>query len=286
MPVQMKVFLSFFLLLLLISRQARSQEFTMNDGREIRFVFEVKQIDEFIERFNDIQNTLLRQYLSRRYPGIIIRRQSLLNSLFDRQGKYWKMKDRKIFVKQIVDSTRPAFLNFYNDDWYAELLCKFKFKGNDTDVTLILKVQKTPNGGSKWIIASAYSNSIEPSADTFKLSKKYTPGKFLNPISHATDFAGLSKAFENKEEVQDYLDSSFLKYPFSKAFMKSMLNRQLQFLYIRKISYHFFQVNGWEFTVNNFQRNSMNSGWLISSLARISPAAKREDENKLLRNKL
>ena len=66
-----------------------AQTIESNTNRERNFAFEVKQIDEFFERFNYEKKSLIISYVKLNYPGISINRESLINSLFNRQNKSW-----------------------------------------------------------------------------------------------------------------------------------------------------------------------------------------------------
>ena len=133
---------------------------------------------------------------------------------------------------------------------------------------VLLKVSTDSTGGSKWIISDAWCKQI-PLPEKVTLPNLPDAGtKFLNPISHTTNFIGLSRAFRDKEHIRDYLDMNFMSSPRSLAFLKALLDGSLHYGYVKGIRYHFLDVDGWVFTVSYFQREEANSGWLISGLTR------------------
>jgi hypothetical protein len=258
-----------------------AQQIESHSTREINFVFEVKQIDEFFERFNNIETSLFSSYLNLKYPGFSRDRYAMLTTLFDKQDRTEADNLVTAFCQQVADTLNPAYLDFYNNDWYAEAVCKFLFRGAPIEVKLILKIQTTANGGSKWMIMGAYSGVFASSDKSPVIPGKPDCCKFLNPMSHATNFISLSRAFNDKMNVSDYLDSGFFTFASSKAFLRELLRDQLKYQYVKEIRYHFLQVPGWVFTVNQYRRKGVHSGWLISSLTRAN-----DDEKQLYRERL
>ena len=49
-----------------------------------------------------------------------------------------------------------------------------------------------------------------------------------------------------------------------------------------KIKYHFLLSDKWIFTVENFNRESLNSGWLINDMQKVSSLDVEKYRNKLL----
>ena len=272
-----------YLFVLAFSRNLSAQVIESNSRRELNFVFEVKQIDEFFERFNNEQNSLLASYIRLKYPEVQITRTSLLESLFNTEVRGADAEIIREFCLQVSDSTKPAYLDFYSGEWYAEAVCKFRLNGQVTEAIVLLKIQQEENGGSKWIIVSAFSKRL--GVTNLPVIFPYKPGccKFLNPMSHATNFLSLARALRDKINLPDYLDTSFLEYPYAKSFARALLRNQLEYLYVKSIRYHFLQVDGWIFTVNQYTRNSIHSGWLVSSLQKSTAEEKERYRESLLR---
>ncbi len=45
---------------------------------------------------------------------------------------------------------------------------------------------------------------------------------------------------------------------------------------VRDIQYHDLQYDNWIFSIGNFQRNTLNSGWLINNLTKTTPQYKKK----------
>lgn len=270
-------FRSFLILVSILSAwsNADSQIIESNSNREKIFVFEVKHIDEFIERFNNEQRSLIVSFVKMNYPGIIVDRASLVSNLFNLQKKSWNKQEVDSFFNQVTNKENPVYLDFYSRNWYAEALCGFKYKGKQADVVLILMIQQEANGGSKWVIMSANSRFITAPKKEISFLGEDRGLKFLNPMSHATNFMSLSNAFYDKQHIWDYLDTGFINYSSSKTFLQALLKNELEYQYVKQVTYHFLQVDGWIFTVDRFKRKSINSGWLISKLWEASDEGKK-----------
>jgi hypothetical protein len=65
-------------------------------------------------------------------------------------------------------------------------------------------------------------------------------------------------------------------------FYNAILNQEIEFLDVIKIKYHFLVADKWIFTVENFPREALNSGWLISQIQRVSSFEMENYRSKLL----
>jgi hypothetical protein len=65
-------------------------------------------------------------------------------------------------------------------------------------------------------------------------------------------------------------------------FYNAILNQEIDFLNVSKIKYHFLLADSWIFTVEDFIREDLNSGWLINHLQRSSSLEVENYRNKLL----
>jgi hypothetical protein len=267
--------LVFILILSLsFSSSANSQVYSMH---EENFAYEVKQIDEFFERFNN-EGTLIKDYIFNNYDRLELSREDLLKSLFNLKSKHLQKEMVVCFINRINDPESPVTLNFYDDDWYARLKCSVVYEKEVRDLFLLLRIQQEENGGSKWVVHQVY-------ADFLNIPDGNDRKAFLNPMSHATDFMGLNKAFEDPQNLKAYLSSGFQDDQLSK-FAIEMQNNKIAFKQVEDISYHFLQVDGWIFSVENFQRPEKNAGWLISRLMQADAAEKKEYKQHLLREKI
>lgn len=260
--------------LLLIACSGYGQTFQLNE--EERFVYKVKQLDEFIERFNGDTKTLVHHYIARHQPQVHVDRVMLLKTTFDAENPAWNLEEVNAFINQVNNKERPVFLNFEDDLWFAETRCLVLYKGKKETVTLILKIEKESGNATKWTLAGAkasFLKDIKPAAAT-PSDANTDKGVAMNPISHATDFMALDHILKDKKNMSSYMakgpkNTSLL------VFLQEIGNGTIVFKQVNSITYHFLQVDGWGFTVRKFHRASKNSGWLVNQLIKMDPAAKQ-----------
>src|SRR6202163_1161569 len=74
----------FFISFFICQHRLFSQVYSNNDGaNDKHFIYEVKEIDEFFERFNDAPNSFLRGVYKAHHIKFNIGRQRLIRSLFN-----------------------------------------------------------------------------------------------------------------------------------------------------------------------------------------------------------
>ena len=229
-----------------------------------RFLYaQTKQVNQFFRRFNAEEDAQ-----GKRLPGndSLYRnpelRKRYLPFLFDLQTidtsgiVFHKFMD-KIAQKHVF------FLNFHKDEWYAEAICRFVRAEEFEYISLYLKLEPDRKG-YKWVLSGASSarwlKAFARMDDTLQ-QKKY----FLHPLSHEIDFMNLDKAFRDPKNAAFYTENGF-QPDFLSIFLYEMAQGKLRLVNVDEVKFHFMQVPGWYFELSLFNRNSMNSGWLISNL--------------------
>lgn len=238
------------------------------DSFNHNFTNKIKQIDEFIDRFNNKKTTIInKQYKIQ--TGKDLDRLTNLKGLFNQEKTDWNYKQLERFVQEVIK--KKQWIDFYDTDWYAHLVCSFWYLGLEQKVCLTLQNQLQRQGGSKWVIISVKQDFLADVYEDIPASLDTNPN--LNPMSHATDFLGLSKALEDKDNLANYFDSKQYQ-PDLLAFKQAIKSGQLRLLQVDKVSYHLLQISGWTLELNQFIRNSPNAGWLISNLQTMSKQQK------------
>jgi len=274
---------SWFFLLSLAFNKLTGQVFVNNAGaRERHFVYEVKQIDEFFERFNDDTSSFIRKQYRDNHIKYTLSREQLVRSLFNYEGRSWDTTLINQFVQTVVNTNKPSLLDFYGDGWYAEANCRFEYNGATIEIPIILRIEADAEKRAKWMIAAIKANSIKQDASVLPAIDRMDKNKFINPSSHANSFLELGRAFEDKEHLSDYFDGSFFKRANSIGFYNALLKNRIRFITVKDIRYHYLQVDQWIFTVENFPRKALNSGWLINQLKNVTESEKNQYIKKLL----
>jgi hypothetical protein len=259
------------------------QVYSNNDGAKDRhFVYEVKEIDEFFERFNDAPGSFLRGVYKTRHVKFNIDRQRLIRSLFNEENKSLDSVMINKFISEVTRKKKPIYLDFYGGNWYAELTCKFKYNSSFIVIPIIMKIETTQNRGSKWMIVAVGSSNLKSKVEVTEMAQSKTKTKIISPTSHGTNFVSLKRAFEDKDNLSSYFDAVYLKRSHMLELYNAILNREIEFLNVTKIKYHFLLADKWIFTVENFSREALNSGWLINQMQRVSSPGMENYRNELL----
>lgn len=269
------------LLLLGLNKLIGQQVFVNDAGaREKHFVYEVKQIDEFFERFNNDSNSFIRREYESYHIKFNLSREQLIRSLFNYESRSWDTVLITSFVNTVLNTSKP--LDFYGDGWFAEATCKFEYNATTIEIPIILRIETDEHKRAKWMIAAVKPSSLKQEASMTPMPDRNGTQKFINPASHANSFIELGRAFEDKAHLSDYFEKPFFKRTNSIGFYNALLKNQIRFITVKDVKYHYLQVDQWIFTVENFQRKALNSGWLISRLK----SADTTEKNLFLKNLL
>ncbi|UZD23061.1 hypothetical protein [Algoriphagus halophytocola] len=239
-----------------------------DDGR---FAASTKQLNQFFRRFNGEESPTDGNI--RYYPGDSSYhsrslRRGFIDILFDNQTSSVSPDLKKTFIDTVLSEHFPQFLNFHREGWLAEVQAEFVFKGKRETATLILKLQ--PEGlGYEWVIDEV---SFPPFKNLFN---KPVGGEkdFLHPLSHELGFMNLRRAFQDSQKPESFTETSF-KPDYLTLFLYEMKQNNLRFETVSDVKFHFFQIEGWYFEVNQFNRPGFNTGWLIANLVKLNPGDK------------
>ncbi|MEO6720595.1 MAG: hypothetical protein ABIN67_09510 [Ferruginibacter sp.] len=259
------------ILILFSCKTLKAQQWNGNSiFDERRFLFEVKQIDEFFERFNNDKRSFIKRNIGKYYPGIKIDRPSLLRTLFDKESKQIVPASKKEFIKDVTDPNDPLFLKFYKPGWWAEASCIFTYNNKPVSAKVMLVIETDSSRASKWVIKRVQCNEVKQYTGNILFPNRQNPAKFLSPMSHATNFIALARAFDDKANIGSYITDDCRSDNSSVSFMQALITGQLTFRYINSIKYYFSQIPGWRFTVASCVRtDSVNSGWLVTDMVNV-----------------
>ncbi|GGB03691.1 hypothetical protein [Puia dinghuensis] len=260
-----------------------AQVFSNDEGaREAVFVTKVMQLDEFIHRFNNDPNSTIRQYYLAHHRKWDKSRAELIRSLFD-YSQDWNAAQMDLFIRRATDAHRPDSLRFFQDKWYAEAICSFLYNNEPVEATLILRLRVNLDGTAQWMIAAVkpdFTIFLESTAPVVPLAERKL--RFIQPAANDTYFAELDRDLADKRYLPAFFDEGFFRRRHSGRFYQALLNDRIRFVTVKKLRYHYLQVHDWIFTVDNYERDTRNSGWLISSIRPATRAARIDYEKRLL----
>ncbi|MHA7129416.1 hypothetical protein [Algoriphagus namhaensis] len=254
-------------ILTVLGQTYRGSGTVQDDGR---FASSTKQLTQFFRRFNAEESLdgTKRYYPEDSLYHNIPLRKGFINILFDNQTSSVSPELKDQFISQVLSEVYPQYINFHREGWVAEVQTEFTFKGKRETATLILKLQPE-RLGYEWVIDAV---SFDPFKSIFNKPEGESKD-FLHPLSHELGFMNLRRAFQDSKLPEAFTESSFSP-DYLTLFLYEMKQNNLKFQTVTDVKFHFFQIEGWYFEVNQFNRPGYNTGWLISNLVKLSPGDK------------
>lgn len=225
-------------------------------------------VDEFIKQFNG----------HRIHPDIKDSEYDSIN-----MNLLW-LFDHDQFVnmnQHVQDSLRAEALNFidiiksnhininYSDsEWVAIAHCKGIVMGKQEIFDIFLTVQSRGDDMYKWVI-----NAVE--GECFNVNpKNINKNLIISPEAHETKFIALQRILkEQPYNIQLYMADN-VDYDPTSVFTYLAYSGKLKIEYVEKLEFIFLQVPNYAFHIQYFDRNSNNSGWLISNFYHFSDTDK------------
>ncbi len=262
------IFAIFISYISIVSGQGLGSPGTIKDDG--RFAASTKQMNQFFRRFNGEESI---DGTKRFYPGDSLYqneklRKGFVSILFDNQSSGINPELKSEFITNVLSPNYPQYLVFHKPGWIAEVDAVFWYKGKKERLTFIMKIQ--PEGlGYEWVIDQVI---FEPFKNLF--NKPVGSAKdFLHPLSHELGFMNMRRAFQDSENPESFTPTSYTP-DYLAIFLFEMKQDNLRFETVNGVKFHFFQIGGWYFEVNQFNRPGFNTGWLVSNLMRLGPGDK------------
>lgn len=279
------------LFLLLADTQKAVSQFSFGlSGEEEVFLFRVKMMDEFIERFNDPPTSFIRREFKKRNADSLLTRKKMLVTLFNWQNQDFYDTSLVIpFIDRILDTSDPVYVHFKDSSWYAVAQCQFVFQGKELAIPLILHVRHNVQRETKWMITGIGNHPIfagQTLNPSILARKKGTNQKYISPKNYAVDFTDLLRIFSDSMVQEDFFDPDLLTTERAKIFVQMIKQGTLKFTIVSDLKYYFYQVPGYFFIVEDFKREAKNSGWLINTLIAVTPEEKQKIKQRMLEEKM
>jgi len=267
-----KIFVS--LIFSLFCSGMMAQTFSTGSGfNENRLKMRVKQLDEFMERFN-YERDLLGNPVNDRFDTEVRKKYvfSLFNEDLFQQAKDSLLNIYTDFVDVVTNIRKPVHIDFTDNEWLAQCNCKVTCNGKTSHIFVFLKPEKIREYEYKWVIAGATGDllSLKP--------VKTNQGMMISPVENELGFMNLSRISKNNKDVLNYMCEDYTEDTLT-VLNTLIYTGQLKIEYVEKVVYHFFQAPGYVFKVEYFERDRNNAGWLISDLIHLSKAEKENYRN-------
>ncbi len=240
-----------------------------SNANEKIFLARTKQFNEFLDRFN-YKTTFTGEPIDSAFRAKIPRT-NMVNSLFDLKDKrsdkaskeyskrYTDLKNR--FVKEVVG--RNIQVARYSGNIIAEARSRVVYKGTPHRISVFLAQEVIGETKIKWVI-------LDVKGAIFNFLKEDTAFiRFIPPSSNETDFMNLKRALDDINYLQYYAGKEY-KPDYLTLFFFLVNNGALKFEYAEEVIYHITDIPGWCMKIREFNRNELNSGWLITDLSENS----------------
>lgn len=220
----------------------------------------VKQVDEFIHRFN---------FNSQKIDLITLKvnqRSDMIPLLIDQ--RYAKQHPQKL--KSFVQSSLTnELLSFYDDDWYAVVKCEGIYQNKNVRMDLVLQVETFKDHSSKWTLVGAYAPFLNVEADCTDANK------LISPSNNEVGFLGLNRVFDDPSNIGAYTPESY-QFDYLSILLHEVKLGNFKFKQTLYSKYYFTQIQDWVFVLEHFNREGFNSGWLISELIEVKEKDKKQ----------
>lgn len=236
---------------------------------ESKLYAETKQVNQFFRRFNNEEGPDGIRYSVRsdEYRNADTR-QTYLSILFDLENSSLDKNLRNEFIAVVNNDTTPHFLDFHADGWFAEVKTKFLYRGKPSYVTFYLELEQE-NLGYKWVLTNVFFDEYAQILEDEDLNQN----KFLHPMSHELDFMNFIRVFGDKNTIEEYTRKGF-SADYLSVFIYEFKQGLFEYQTVMNLKFHFFQVPGYYFELEKFNRSGYNTGWLISRLTPITEEEK------------
>ncbi|MBR2051023.1 MAG: hypothetical protein IJ961_00925 [Bacteroidales bacterium] len=239
---------------------------------ERAFYTMTKQMSQFMSRFNYEED----QYGTKISPESPdyrdrMKRRSVLPLLFDMDNPRTNGSLRDFFIADLTEKDANYF-EFLGGKWYSEVSATFKMNGEKVDISMIFTIEQE-NLGSKWVLTNVYFSDFSklfPKGDIAEQQKH-----FLHPMSHELDFMNIYKIFKTPESIEYYASNTYSP-DYLSIFFYEVKCGNLVFEKVNSEKFHVFQIDNWYFEVSWFNREGLNTGWLISNLVFLKDDEKEE----------
>ncbi len=222
-------------------------------------VQEVKQLDDFYDRFN--ADRLPNGQKAPDSLKIATVRAGYIEKLVNSEDARWqKAPDRdKLtrFLRQVCDTNHPLFLNKFDDQIYCIASCGVAYFGTNTVAELLFR-RKIAKDAHQWVLQGASDSFIEQFEQ--KLEQRS-----IVPNSHETNFLSLSNALHAGTPLRSYTDSTF-RFDALSAFIFAVDSKLVKFNECERVTVFLTSIKGWTIKIEDFTREKGNAGWLISDL--------------------
>lgn len=242
--------------------------FVGNQYDSLLFQQRVTSMDEFMNRFNGKESSSI--------DGVdTVERLKCLFRLCNRDVLEKNPDEWYSFLSDMAhDSVQ---LLYTNSNWTALASCIVDIDGEEDTITLVLKVEQVKRSIYKWVITQASGRVLSLSPN------KKSASFIISPVDNELNFISLSDiTAKNAQNILCYGSHDFQADETS-VFFAFVANGYLKIKYVEDLVYQ-FDFPKYTFWVSYFNRETYNSGWLISDFFEHGEASQDNDSNSSFDN--
>ncbi len=251
----MKKIIIFLFFASCVSLHAQSLENTFYDEN---WAVRVKQIDDFVDRFNNELNFIKN--------GVIVKnklaqenRSGIILSLFN-SSKEIDQKLIENFVSLVLD--KDYYIKLGLTDITCVLTTKSVYKNENISIDFYLKIETLSDGSMKWVIY----NAIPSKYPWQKI--EFNPNKFINPSNHNLRFSSLGKFINESNDIKGIFSDKFVVDEFS-ILVHEIIQGNLIIGDIKDLKYNINVLDQYKVSIDYIDNVEKKSGWLITELSSI-----------------
>ena len=257
----MKRYICTFLVIVIAHTSFAQFATTFIDETELQF--KVKQIDEFMQRFNyDITYDGKKPTAQKDSIKYKENRVKNMFTLFNLDKYMDKNKKPKKLAADLIEYAiqNDCKLNYTDSTWTAILKCWGIYQGQKRIINLYLNVEKIKDVEYKWVISKVDGKMFDTLKDTIDTKV------FISPAEHGIGFMSLPTTIGTNAHLVSSLDYKGHKNDNLSIFNYLIANKALKITSIEKVSYHYI-LGKYCFDVERIEKEkSYNKGWLINNI--------------------
>lgn len=166
-------------------------------------------------------------------------------------------------------------LHYADSLWFAKVKCKGSYKGKDTSFFLYLTIEQRGEDMYKWVIQKAEGK-------LFELTPKIKNERImLMPDDHETRFTSLHRITTDYQKCVTNFANKYYQVDTTTVFFTMVQTGLLKIYFIDNVKLTFLQIPEYAFSIEYFDREGNNSGWLIDNLWKMSNDEKKQFLNNI-----
>ena len=236
-----------------------------DEGLNHDFAAKVKSVDEFIARFNGIEsNPMLSDTLDRH-------RRNLL-ALMDHQMFQNNLSNDEfnMYINQFITTVMKSSVELSIDDSLLVVIAIAKVSVNKQPFQLKWLMRREQERGQKrWVLLNVQGMKFNKLIDD-RLRV------LISPVEHEGHFVTLNEVFNLNRNAIYGVRGKDVEIDEITAMLQMIVDGKMSIEGIEQLVFYCLAVPNYVFTVEEFNRKGLNTGWLISKIEQVKDTIKHQ----------